>query len=428
MADTPVAVASPSLRLGLRANWRQFALLVLINAFVGGMVGLERTVVPLIGSETFGIASTAVVTSFIVSFGLVKACANLISGLMADTWGRKRVLILGWLLGVPVPFLIILAPSWGWIVAANVLLGLNQGFAWSMTVVMKVDLVGPARRGLALGLNEFAGYFAVGVTAFVTGYIASRHGLRPDPFYLGIGYAALGLTLSLLFVRDTHAHARYEAANHAATGLAAQPSRFRDIFALTSWRNRDLFAISQAGLINNLNDGMSWGIFPLFFLAHGVSLEGIGLIKAVYPITWGVGQLVTGPLSDRWGRKGLIMGGMWLQAVGLVVVAAGIAAPLATGLVGSVVLGAGTAMVYPTLLAGIGDVAHPAWRARSLSVYRFWRDMGYAIGALLAGMIADALGFRWSIQVVAALTFLSGAVVWRVLRETHPPARNRAEE
>jgi MFS family permease len=429
MAGTSVAVSPAPLRLGLRANRRQFALLVLINAFVGGMVGLERTVVPLIGAEEFGIASAAVVTSFIVSFGLVKACANLVSGLMADAWGRKRVLILGWLLGVPVPFLIIFAPSWGWIVAANVLLGLNQGFAWSMTVVMKVDLVGPARRGLALGLNEFAGYCAVGITAFVTGYIASRHGLRPDPFYLGIAYTALGLALSVLLVRDTYAHARFEAANHPVTdGALATDARFRTVFALTTWRNRNLFAISQAGLINNLNDGMSWGIFPLFFLAHGVSLEGIGLIKAVYPVTWGVGQLVTGSLSDRWGRKGLIMGGMWLQASGLVVIAFGTGTPFATGMFGSVILGAGTAMVYPTLLAGIGDVAHPSWRARSLSVYRFWRDMGYAIGALVAGTIADALGFRWSIQVVAALTFLSGVLVWRVLHETHPPARNRSGE
>jgi MFS family permease len=427
MAGTSVAVASAPLRLGLRANRRQFALLVLINALVGGMVGLERTVVPLIGAEEFGIASTVIVTSFIVSFGLVKACANLVSGLLADTWGRKRVLVLGWLLGAPVPFLIIYAPSWGWIVAANVLLGLNQGFAWSMTVVMKVDLVGPRRRGLALGLNEFAGYFAVGATAFITGYIASRHALRPDPFYLGIAYAALGLTLSLVFVRDTHAHARFEAASHPTTDATPVTSRFRDIFALTTWKNRDLFAISQAGLINNLNDGMSWGIFPLFFLAHGVSIGGIGLIKAVYPITWGVGQLVTGPLSDRWGRKGLIMGGMWLQAVGLVVIALGTAAPFATGMIGSVILGVGTAMVYPTLLAGIGDVAHPSWRARSLSVYRFWRDMGYAIGALLAGIIADALGFQWSIQVVAALTFLSGMLVWRVLHETHRPVHHQME-
>jgi MFS family permease len=428
MAGTQLAVASPPLRLGLRANWRQFALLVLINAFVGGMVGLERTVVPLIGVQEFGIASAAIVTSFIVSFGLVKASANLVSGLMADAWGRKRVLVLGWLIGVPVPFLIISAPSWGWIIAANVLLGLNQGFAWSMTVVMKVDLVGPQRRGLALGLNEFAGYFALGVTAFLTGYIAARNGLRPDPFYLGIAYAVPGLTLSLVFVRDTHAYARFEAATHPVASAAAQPSRFRDIFALTSWRNRDLFAISQAGLINNLNDGMSWGIFPLYFLAHGVSLGGIGLIKAIYPITWSVGQLVTGPLSDRWGRKGLIMWGMWVQASGLVVIASGTASPLVTGLAGSVVLGVGTAMVYPTLLAGIGDVAHPSWRARSLSIYRFWRDMGYAIGALLAGVIADALGFRWSIQVVAVLTFVSGVVVWQVLRETHRPAGNRTEE
>ncbi len=404
-------------------------LLMLINAFVGGMVGLERTVVPLIGAEEFGLASTVIVTSFIVSFGLVKACANLVSGLMADAWGRKRVLILGWLLGVPVPLMIIFAPSWGWIVAANILLGLNQGFAWSMTVVMKVDLVGPARRGLALGLNEFAGYFAVGVTAFATGYIAAHHGLRPAPFYLGIGYALLGLTLSLFLVRDTRAHARFEAATHATTDATpAAGSRFGEVFALTTWKHRSLFAISQAGLINNLNDGMSWGIFPLFFFVHGVSLAGIGLIKAIYPVTWSVGQLVTGPLSDRWGRKGLIMWGMWVQALALLIIARGAGSPFATGMFGSVLLGAGTAMVYPALLAGVGDVAHPAWRARSLSVYRFWRDMGYAVGALLAGVIADALGFRWAIQVVATLTLLSGVIVWRVMHETHHPASSRARE
>jgi MFS family permease len=417
--------------LGLGANWHQFALLVLINAFVGGMVGLERTVVPLIGTEEFQIASTTLVTSFIISFGVVKACANLLSGQLADHWGRKPMLIAGWLFGLPVPFMIMLAPSWGWIVTANALLGISQGFAWSMTVIMKIDLVGPARRGLAMGLNEFAGYFAVGLTALATGYLAALYGLRPEPFYLGVGYAILGFMLSLLLVRETREYALHEA-RQAAAALGDTPATepeptqlgFRQVFALTTWKNRDLFAISQAGLVNNLNDGMSWGIFPLFFAALAVDVEGIGLIKAVYPVTWGVGQLVTGYLADRWGRKGLIMWGMWIQALGHVVIGLGARAPLMAGILGSLLLGAGTAMVYPALLAGVSDIAQPIWRARALSVYRFWRDMGYAIGALLAGIVADAFGLVWAIHGAGVLTFLSGVVVWCTLRE---PLRYRVE-
>ncbi|AIF48502.1 MFS transporter [Dyella japonica] len=404
-----------TVRLGLKENWRQFAWLVLINAFVGGMVGIERTVVPLIGAETFHIASTTLITSFIVSFGVVKALANLVSGHLADTWGRKRVLVIGWLLGLPVPFIIITAPSWEWIVAANVLLGLSQGFAWSMTVIMKVDLVGPKSRGLAVGLNEFAGYVAVGATAFLTGYLASRHGLRPVPIYLGIGYAVLGTLLSMLAVRDTREHVRTETrdANDSAASLS-----FREVFALTTYRNRDLFAASQAGLVNNLNDGMSWGIFPLFFTSLGMGVERIGILKAVYPVVWGVGQVVTGPLSDRWGRKGLIVAGMWVQAAGLFLTAA--TGHFAWWLVASVLLGVGTAMVYPSLIAAVSDASAPAWRARSLSVYRFWRDLGYAIGALSAGLIADRFGFATAIQSIGALTFVSGAVVAVVMRGRRP--------
>lgn len=395
-----------TIRLGLKENWRQFTLLVLINAFVGGMVGIERTVVPLIGAETFHLASTTLITSFIVSFGVVKALANLVSGHLADTWGRRRVLVIGWLLGLPVPFIIIAAPSWGWIVAANVLLGLSQGFAWSMTVIMKVDLVGPKSRGLAVGLNEFAGYFAVGVTAFLTGYLASRYGLRPVPIYLGIGYAVLGTLLSMLAVRDTRDHVRAEAhgSHHPPSSLG-----FREVFALTTFRNRNLFAASQAGLVNNLNDGMSWGIFPLFFTSLGLGVERIGVLKAVYPVVWGMGQVITGPLSDRWGRKGLIVAGMWVQAAGLFLTAA--TGHFAAWLVASILLGAGTAMVYPSLIAAVSDASAPAWRARSLSVYRFWRDLGYAIGALSAGLIADRFGFAAAIYAIGALTFLSGAIV-----------------
>jgi len=390
--------------LGLRENWRQFALLVLINAFVGGMVGIERTVVPLIGSEEFAIASTTLIVSFIVSFGLVKAFANLISGHLADTWGRKRVLVLGWLVAVPFPFIIIAAPDWSWIIAANALLGISQGLAWSMTVIMKVDLVGPKSRGFAVGLNEFAGYLAVGLTALATGYLGATYGLRPAPIYLGVFYAIAGLVLSVLLVRDTRAHVALE----AKALDDAQRLSFREVFALTSFKDRNLFATSQAGLVNNLNDGMSWGIFPLFYSAFGLGLERIGLLKALYPVTWGLLQLATGPLSDRWGRKGLIVAGMWVQAGGLFLTAA--TREFSWWIVGSVLLGIGTAMVYPSLIAAVSDASHPSWRARSLSVYRFWRDLGYALGALAAGIIADQFGFAWAIAAIGALTFFSGVV------------------
>lgn len=412
-SDPPDEVIS----LGLGANWRQFALLVLVNAFVGGMVGIERTVVPLIGAEEFHLVSTTLVVSFIVSFGVIKACANLISGQLADVWGRKRVLVIGWLVGLPVPFMIMWAPSWEWVVAANALLGINQGFAWSMTVIMKIDLVGPKSRGLAVGLNEFAGYLAVGITAFLTGYIAQRYGLRPAPIYLGVAYAVLGAVLSILLVRDTRGHVRLE-----VTSSQQEVARvgFWDIFTRTSFRDRNLFAASQAGLVNNLNDGMSWGIFPLFFASFGLSVERIGILKAVYPAVWGILQVATGPLSDRWGRKGLIVAGMWVQAIGLFVTA--LTRHFEYWLIGSLLLGIGTAMVYPSLIAAVSDASHPTWRARSLSVYRFWRDLGYAIGALSAGIIADIFGMAWAIGAIALLTFTSGAVVALLMRELSPGA------
>ncbi|MBI3676962.1 MAG: MFS transporter [Proteobacteria bacterium] len=379
------------------------------------MVGLERTVVPLIGAEEFKITSTTLVVSFIVSFGVVKAFANLLSGHFADIYGRKRILVLGWLIGLPVPFMIGWGPSWGWIVAANALLGINQGLAWSMTVIMKIDLAGPKSRGLAVGLNEFAGYFSVGVTAFLTGYIAQRTGLRPEPFYLGIAYTAGGLLLSVLLVRDTSHHVGLEIAKHetAATSIG-----FWDIFRRTSYGDRNLFAASQAGLVNNLNDGMSWGIFPLFFSSFGLSIERIGILKAVYPMAWGLLQTISGPLSDRWGRKGLIVAGMWVQAGGLLLTA--FLRGFEWWLMGSLILGIGTAMVYPALIAAVSDASHPSWRARSLSVYRFWRDLGYAIGALSAGLIADLFGIAAAIAAIGVLTFLSGAVVAIVMRERRP--------
>jgi MFS family permease len=405
-------VPSPRVRLGLKENWRQFALLVLVNAFVGGMVGLERTVVPLIGSEDFGLVLRTAILSFIVTFGLVKAFSNLFAGGLADRFGRKRVLVAGWLLGAPVPFMIMYAPSWEWIVAANVLLGANQGLAWSMTVIMKIDLVGPRGRGLAVGLNEFAGYLAVGGTAFLTGYLASVYGLRPEPFYLGVGYVVLGLLVSLFLVRDTREHVRLEMEEHPPE---PNPLGFREVFARTTYGDRNLFACSQAGLANNLNDGMSWGIFPLFFASFGLGVERIGILKAVYPAVWGTLQVATGPLSDRWGRKGLIVGGMWVQAGGLFVTVLG--RSFGWWMLGSILLGLGTAMVYPSLIAAVSDASHPSWRARSLSVYRFWRDLGYAVGALSAGIVADAFGLSWAIGSVGVLTFLSGGIVAVSMRE-----------
>jgi MFS family permease len=410
VARTP---ATPGPILGLRANWRQFWLLVLVNAFVGAMVGLERTVLPLLAEREFGLASRSAALSFIVTFGLVKAVTNLVAGRLGDRFGRKRVLLVGWLFALPVPLIVIWAPTWGWIVAANALLGINQGLAWSTTVVMKIDLVGPERRGFAMGLNESAGYLAVALSALASGEIAGRVGLRPEPFYLGIVFGVLGLALSALLVRDTLGHVRHEAASHAESA-PAEP--LREIFARASWRDPALFATSQAGLVNNLNDGLAWGLFPLFFAAAGLTLREIGLLAFVYPATWGLAQLWTGGLSDRIGRKRLIAGGMLLQGVALVsmVLVRGLAPWIATGML----LGVGTAMVYPTLLAAIGDVAHPAWRGSAVGVYRLWRDTGYAVGALLAGVLADAFGMPMAIVVIGALTAMSGLQVALRMPET----------
>lgn len=431
----PLEGAQSVVQLGLGANWQQFTFLVTINAFVGGMVGLERSIVPLLGQQVFGLDSTTAVLSFIMSFGVVKALANLFAGRLSDRIGRKGVLVIGWLIGLPVPFLIIFAPSWSWVVFANVLLGINQGLCWSTTVIMKIDLVGPARRGLAMGLNEAAGYGAVSLAAIAAGYLAATYALRPQPFLPGIGFALAGLLLSLFFVRESHGHARQEAALLAAAKQAEdsasptpdatvdrpQAPSFKDIFWLTSWKNRTLFGVSQAGLVNNLNDGLAWGVFPLFFAAGGLSIAQIGLLAGIYPGVWGVTQLLTGALSDRLGRKGMIVGGMLLQgmAIGLL--------PLLRGfgwwVVAMVLLGLGTALVYPTLLAAVSDVAHPDWRASAVGVYRLWRDSGYAIGALLAGVLADLFGVSWAMGVIGVVTFLSGVVVSAVMRETLPAQR-----
>ncbi len=405
-------------RLGLGPNRAQFALLVVVNAFVGAMVGLERTILPAIAEQEFHLAARAAILSFIVVFGLAKALTNYFAGRLSDGFGRKPVLVAGWLVATPVPFLLMWAPSWSWVLFANVLLGASQGLTWSTTVIMKIDLAGPDRRGLAMGLNEFAGYLAVAWAALATGHVAASYGLRPQPFYLGVGFVLIGLFLSTLLVRETQAHARHEVSSRELE----QPGTLshREVFARTSLRDRDLSSVTQAGLVNNLNDGMAWGLFPLFYAAAGMRMREIGWLVAVYPAVWGVGQLVSGALSDRIGRKWLIASGMWVQAVGIatIVVSGGFGGFAA----GGVLLGLGTAMVYPTLLAAIGDVAHPAWRASSIGVYRLWRDLGYAIGALLAGVIADVLGVRAAIWSVAVITFVSGAVVALRMRETRRPS------
>ena len=418
--STSIPAANP-LRLGLLANWQQFTLLVIVNAFVGAMVGLERTVVPLIAEADFGLTSKSLTLSFIVSFGIVKALANLFAGRFSDRIGRKQILVAGWLFALPVPILIIFAPSWGWIVLANLLLGVNQGLCWSTTVIMKIDLVGPKQRGFAMGLNEFAGYLALSLSALATGYLAATYGLRPVPFLPGIVFALSGLILSVFFVHETHAHAKQEAqASVSQSDLllssSGQKPSFNEIFWLTSWKNRNLFSISQAGMVNNMNDGMVWGLVPILLIGAGLSVEQIALIAAAYPGVWSVSQLITGTLSDRWGRKWMIAAGMWVQSVGIALFV--IASGFWVWLVGAVLLGIGTALVYPTLLAAVSDVAHPNWRASAVGVYRLWRDAGYAVGALTAGLLADAFGGLTAIAAIGALTFLSGAIVAAVMRET----------
>jgi MFS family permease len=433
--NQPAPARPGGLRLGLRANLAQFCLLVGVNALVGGMVGQERSVLSLLATQVFGLAAVSAALTFIVAFGLTKAATNLLAGTLSDRYGRKPILIAGWLVGLPVPLLIIWAPSWGWVVAANVLLGVNQGLCWSTTVIMKIDLAGPQRRGLAMGLNEAAGYSAVGLTAYLTGLVAARYGLRPEPFYLGLAYAGLGLGLSALLVRETRGHAQLEAdlttagrTTAAETTLDQPPAATngdrpstREVVVRTSLRERALSACSQAGLVNNLNDGLAWGLLPLLFVRGGLPVAQVGLLAALYPATWGLGQLITGPLSDRMGRKPLITGGMLLQAVALAGTAlAGSVLPWAAS---AILLGVGTAMVYPTLLAAIGDVAHPSWRASAIGVYRLWRDAGFAVGALLAGLVADLAGLVAAVWVVAALTAASGLIVAVRMYETHPSAR-----
>lgn len=381
------------------------------------MIGLERTILPQIAEKEFGMVVKTAILSFIVVFGFTKAFTNYFAGRWADQLGRKKILVLGWLIAIPVPFLLMWAPSWTWILVANAFLGVSQGLTWSTTVIMKIDLVGPERRGLAMGFNEFAGYFAVAVSALVTGYVASHYGLRPQPFYLGGVYVVVGLLMSLLLVRETKNHVAHEIKLGSENGNHLEESLTqKEIFLRTTLSDKNLSSVTQAGFVNNLNDGMAWGLFPIVFVTHGLGLKEIGWLAAIYPATWGLSQLWTGHLSDSLGRKNLIVWGMWIQSIGIVVTM--LSNKLPGFALGGVLLGVGTAMVYPTLLAAIGDVAHPSWRASSVGVYRFWRDSGYAIGAIISGVVADVFGINAAIGLVAMITFLSGVVVSRRMTET----------
>lgn len=427
--------ADPAPRLGLRANRAQFLLLMAVNALVGGMIGQERTVLPLLAEQEYGLSAYSASLTFIIAFGLTKAGTNLVAGTLADRWGRRPVLVLGWIIGLPVPLILIWAPSWTWVVIANMVLGVNQGLTWSTTVIMKIDLVGPHRRGLAMGLNEAAGYGAVAITAMATGWLAETHGLRPAPFLLGLAYAGMGLGLSSLFVRETRHHVRLETLDTSSIDLERTSSRTETrepslcdsntatLLRRSVWSDPTLSSCSQAGMVNNLNDGLAWGLFPILFAAAGLSVGRIGILAALYPAAWGGAQLVTGWLSDHLGRRPLIVGGLWLQAGALAWMAA------VTGFgpwaVGAVALGLGTALVYPTLLAAIGDTAHPSWRARAVGVYRLWRDGGFAVGALVAGGIADLVSIEVAIVVVAALTAASGVLVAVRMAETTPDMSGR---
>ena len=389
-------------RLGLKENWKQFTLLVVINAFVGGMVGMERSILPKIADAEFHIAAKTAILSFIIVFGVVKAITNYFTGTLANQLGRKKLLVLGWLAGIPVPFILMYAAGWNWIVAANILLGINQGLTWSSTVVMKIDLVGEKQRGLAMGLNEFAGYVSLSAVAFLTGWMAGIYGLRPYPFYLGAGISILGLVSSWLLVKDTKHHVRHEA-------TSSNIPRLKNIFWETTWKNKNLGSVTQAGLINNLNDGMAWGIFPILLASKNFNIQQIGIVAAVYPAVWGLGMIITGRLADRICKKDMLFWGMILQSVALVLLV--VASSIIQFILLTVLLGWGTAIVYPTFLASIAEHTHPNDRAKSLGVFRLWRDLGYAIGAILTGIIADAFGTSASIIFIGLLTAVSGLIV-----------------
>jgi MFS family permease len=394
---------STSVKLGLKENWKQFTLLVIINAFVGGMIGLERSILPRIAEVEFHIAAKTAILSFIIVFGVVKAITNYFTGALSNKIGRKNLLTIGWLFAIPVPFILMSANSWNWIVAANILLGINQGLTWSSTVVMKIDLVGEKQRGFAMGINEFAGYLALAIVAFLTGWVASGYGLRPYPFYIGVALSLMGFFGSWLLIKDTKHHIASEA-------ITSKIPKLKNIFWQTTWKNKNLGSVTQAGLINNLNDGMAWGLFPILLASKGFTIGQIGIVTAIYPAVWGIGQLFTGRMADYFCKKDLLFLGMLLQ--GLALIALLFADSMIHFIILSSVLGWGTALVYPTFLATVAENTHPADRANSLGVFRFWRDMGYAIGAILTGIIADTFGINISILVIGLLTIFSAAIIF----------------
>ena len=389
-------------QLGLKENWKQFALLVIINGFVGGMVGLERSILPQIAEKEFAIAAKTAILSFIIVFGIVKAITNYYTGTLANKFGRKKLLVAGWIIGIPIPFILMFAPNWSWIIAANVLLGINQGLTWSSTVVMKIDLVGEKQRGFAMGLNEFAGYIAVAFVAFLTGFIASEYGIRPYPFYIGIVLVVLGLAGSIFFIKDTKHHVAKETINNDIP-------RLKNIFRDTTWKNKNLGSVTQAGLINNLNDGMAWGIFPILLASKGFTIGEIGIVTAIYPAVWGIGQLFTGKMADKFCKKDMLYTGMLLQAIALIVLV--FANTMVHFVLLSSILGWGTAMVYPTFLATVAENTHPLDRAKSIGIFRFWRDLGYAIGAILTGIVADLISINAAIIFIGLLTFASSMII-----------------
>jgi len=391
-----------NVNLGLKHNWKQFTLLVIINGFVGGMVGLERTILPKIAETDFQIAANTTILSFIIVFGITKAITNYYTGKLANRFGRRNLLILGWIIGLPIPIMLIYAPSWAWIVSANILLGINQGLTWSSTVVMKIDLVGEKNRGFAMGMNESVGYLAVGLVAFITGWMAMEYGLRPYPFYLGIGFALFGLISSILFVKDTVHHVHLETRD-------SKIPKMNNVFLDTSWKDRNLGSITQAGLVNNLNDGMIWGIFPILLAVKGFNLTEIAKIVAIYPLVWGLGQLVTGKLSDHINKKLMLFWGMLIQGISLTAML--FVSSFNSFVLLSIILGIGTAIVYPTFLSAIAGFTHPQQRPNSIGVFRLWRDLGYAIGALITGVIADILNVEWSVAFIGAITIISALII-----------------
>ena len=405
---------SRNISLGLKENWKQFTLLVIINAFVGGMVGLERSILPRIADVEFHIAAKTAILSFIIVFGIVKAITNYYTGTLANKFGRKQLLVAGWIFGIPIPFILMFAPSWSWIIAANVLLGINQGLTWSSTVVMKIDLVGEKQRGLAMGLNEFAGYIAVALIAFLTGWMASEYGIRPYPFYIGIGLAFLGLSGSIFFIKDTKHHVEKETISNTIP-------RLKNIFWDTTWKDKTLGSVTQAGLINNLNDGMAWGIFPILLASKGFSIGEIGIVTAIYPGVWGIGQLLTGRMADKFCKKDMLYIGMLLQAIVLILMVW--ANTMFHFVMLSSVLGWGTAMVYPTFLATVAENTNPLDRAQSIGIFRLWRDLGYAIGAILTGIIADLFNINAAILFIGLLTLVSAIIIqyrMRCKKDSYP--------